>query len=66
MIPKDFTQDEIDYLLERCNFVNKELAMFKMRAGGMTLEEIAFKLDIPISSVKYISQKVNKKIIKVL
>lgn len=62
----DFTQPEIDYLKENCNFVNFEIPLFDMRSKGMTLETIADKLNISIDYARKISQKVNRKIIKVL
>ena len=62
----DFTQPEIDYLKENCNFVNFEIPLFDMRSKGMTLEVIADKLNISIDYARKISQKVNRKIIKVL
>ena len=63
---KDFTQLEIDYLLNVCNFVGLEKKLFKYRAKGYTLEEIAEILDISYDYARKVSRKVNKKIIKVL
>lgn len=63
---KDFTQDEIDYLLDRCNFVNYERDLFILRAKGTPIEEIAELLDISYDYARKVSQKVNKKIIRVL
>ncbi len=63
---KDFTQDEIDYLLARCNFVNYEKDLFVLRAKGETIETIAEILDISYDYARKISQKVNKKIIRTL
>lgn len=66
MIISDFTKPEIDYLKENCNFVNLEIPLFDMRSQGITLEVIAEQLNISIDTARKISQKVNKKIIKVL
>lgn len=66
MIISDFTKPEIDYLKENCNFVNLEIPLFDMRSQGITLEVIAEQLNISIETARKISQKVNKKIIKVL
>ena len=66
MIISDFTKPEIDYLKENCNFVNLEIPLFDMRSQGITLEVIAEELNISIDTARKISQKVNKKIIKVL
>lgn len=66
MIIADFTQPEIDFLLEKCNFANLEKPLFEMRANGMTLTEIAEELNISQDYAKKLSQKVNRKIIKIL
>lgn len=66
MIISDFTAPELDYLRQNCNFVNLERDLFEMRSSGETLEIIADKLCISIDYARRISQKVNKKIIKVL
>lgn len=66
MIISDFTKPEIDYLLSNCNFVNYENDLFLMRADGMTLEQIAEELNISVDYARKISQRVNKKIIKIL
>ena len=63
---KDFTQDEIDYLLKRCNFVGYEKDLFVLRAQGTTIEEIAEILEISYDYARKVSQKVNRKIIRVL
>lgn len=66
MIISDFTAPELEYLRQNCNFVNLERDLFEMRSSGETLETIADKLCISIDYARRISQKVNKKIIKVL
>ena len=66
MIISDFTKPEIDYFKENCNFVNLEIPLFEMRSKGIPLEIIADELHISIDYARKISQKVNKKIIKVL
>lgn len=66
MVIADFTKPEIEYLKENCNFVNLELPVFEMRSSGKTLDCIAEELNISIDYARKISQKVNKKIIKVL
>lgn len=66
MVIADFTKPEIDYLKENCNFVNLELLVFEMRSSGKTLDCIAEELNISIDYARKISQKVNKKIIRVL
>lgn len=66
MIISDFTAPELEYLRQNCNFVNLELPLFEMRSSGKTLDYIADELNISIDYARKISQKVNKKIIKVL
>lgn len=66
MIISDFTAPELDYLRQNCNFVNMERELFERRSSGETLETIADELCISIDCARRISQKVNKKIIKVL
>ena len=66
MIISDFTVPELDYLRCNCNFINLEIDVFEMRASGYTLEYIAEQLHISVDYVRKLSQRVNKKIIKVL
>ena len=66
MVISDFTRDEIEYLLEKCNFVNNEKVIFIERAKGRQLDEIAEDLNLSYDHVRAISRKVNRKIIKVL
>lgn len=62
----DFTQREIDYLLEKCNFTKDEKALFLMRNNEHSLEECAELMDYSISTVKRINKKMKNKIIKVI
>lgn len=66
MTISNFTKPELDYFRYNCNFVNLESDVFEMRASGYTLEYIAEKLNISVDYVRKLSQKVNRKIIKVL
>lgn len=66
MTISNFTKPELDYFRDNCNFVNLEAKVFELRAGGYTLEYIAEQLDISSDYARKLSQKVNKKIIKVL
>lgn len=66
MTISDFTQIELDYFRDKCNFVNLEKDVFELSASGYTLEYIAEKLNISVDYVRKLSQKVNRKIIKVL
>lgn len=66
MTISDFTVPELNYLRENCNFVNLEIEVFEQRSKGITLEQIADNLHISIDYVRKLSQRVNKKIIKVI
>lgn len=62
----DFTLPEIEYFRQNCNFVGLEKDLFEMRVKGITLDEIAESLSISRDWAGKLSQKVNRKIIKVL
>lgn len=66
MIIQDFTEPELDIFREKCNFSELESIVFEYRARGHTLQEIADTFSISIDYTRKLSQKVNKKIIKVL
>lgn len=66
MTISNFTKPELDYFRTNCNFVNLELDVFELRSKGYTLEYIAEKLNISSDYARKISQRVNKKIIKVV
>ena len=61
-----FTKPELDFLRENCNFVNLEIDVFEMRAKGIPLEAIAEALNISADTARKYSQRINKKIGKVL
>lgn len=62
----DFTQKEIDYLLEKCNFTSQERQLFLLRNNENTLEYCAELMNISVSTVKRINKKMKNKIIKVI
>ena len=66
MIIKDFSEFELNYFRKYCHFVGDERTLFELRADGVSIEEIAEILNRSVDGAKKISQKVNKKIIKVL
>ena len=61
-----YTKPQLDYFRENCNFVNDEVAVFEMRSQGITLEEIAERLEFTYDGIKRISREVNRKITTVL
>jgi len=66
MILYDFTTPELKYFEEHCNFVGMEKIVFDLRSQGKSLEQIAYLLDLSIDKTKKLSQKINRKILKVL
>ncbi len=66
MIISDFTKPELDLFRSNCNFVGCEKDIFDLRSQGVPLETIAESLNLSVDGAKRISQKVNKKIVRVL
>ena len=66
MIISDFTNIELEYLRFACNFVREEKDIFELRGQGLSIEEVAEVLELPIDTIKKISGKVNKKIRRVM
>lgn len=66
MIISDFTTPELDFFRDKCNFVNLEVELFERRAKGIPLEQIADELGISSDYARKLSQRVNRKIIKVI
>ena len=66
MVVSDFTNIELNFFRDNCNFVGNENQVFEMRSQGITLEEIAERLDMSVEGIKRISRKVNRKITVVL
>jgi hypothetical protein len=66
MMISDFTMPELEYLRQQCNFVNLEKDVFELRAQGIPLERIAEQLNISPDYARKLSQRVNKKIIKII
>jgi len=65
MIVSNYTVPELNFLRENCNFVGNEIRVFDLRSQGVPLEEIAELLDMSVTHIGRISQRVNKKIKKV-
>ena len=57
MIISDFTQNEIDWLLKKCNFKETEKELFLKRAKGDTLDMISADLNISRDWAGKLSQK---------
>lgn len=66
MVVCDFTQKEIDFFIEKCNFTKEEENLFLMRSKNIPLLQCSEKMNMSIDGIKKLSRKVNKKIIKSL
>ena len=55
MIISDFTEPELQYLREKCNFVNLEITVFEKRARGIPLEQIAEEIHISYDYARKLS-----------
>lgn len=61
----DFTQPELDYFREYCNFTPDQRKLFDYRAQNIPLEQCAELMNVSLPTIKRLSRKVNNKIIKV-
>ena len=66
MIISDFTQFELDYFRQACNFVGNEIEVFELRSKGIPLEQVAEHVNMSVDGVKKTSRKENKKIVTAL
>lgn len=60
----DFTKPELAYYEEFANFSPQEKALFDLRKKQVPLEQCADILHCEMTSIKNLSRKVNKKIIR--
>lgn len=65
MIVHDFTEPELAFYREFCNFTTTERELYELRAAGHTLDECCELLNMDLSSIKRLSCRVNSKIIRV-
>ena len=65
MIVSDFTVPELNVFREQCNFIGNEREVFEYRSQGISLEEIAEAMNMSVTHIGRISQRVNRKIKKV-
>ena len=66
MIVSRFTNLELDFFRQQCNFVNHEIDVFEMRSKDIPLEQIAETLNMSIDGINKISRRVNRKISRAL
>jgi len=62
----NFVKKELEFFIENCNFTDEELQFFNLRAKNKSMIEICDIMHIKESKATTLSNKVNKKIIKVL
>lgn len=60
----DFIEPELEFYREFCNFTEDERMLYDLRAMEVPLEQCAEKMCCDISTIKKLSVRVNKKIIK--
>lgn len=61
----DFTQPELRFFRDNCNFTEDEIILFEHRSKGVPLEECAELMNVSLATVKRLSKRVNNKIIRV-
>lgn len=66
MIIADFTEFELEFFRQNCNFVGNEKLVFELRGKGVPLELIAEQVNLSVDGAKRISKKVNNKIKRTL
>lgn len=64
MVICDFTQTEINYFIEKCNFTDSETSLFLLRSKNIPLVQCSIRMNMSLDGVKKLSRKVNRKIIK--
>ncbi len=62
----DFTNPELAYFREQCNFTQDELEYFNLRSSGMSNVQISLTMNVSESKVSKLAKKVKSKILRVL
>lgn len=62
----DFVEWELQMFRDKCNFTERELEFFNLRAKGKSNIEISFEMHISESMVNKLARKVKTKMLKVL
>lgn len=57
----DLIQEEVEYLIEHCNFSKREKELFLLR-NDTTLEECAEIMEYSVATINRINKKINIKI----
>lgn len=66
VVCKDFTQPEIDFLINMCNFSEQEEEIFTKRCKNISIEEISNEMCMSIATVNRSIRRIKNKIYKVL
>lgn len=61
----DFTNQELRFLVNECNFTQDELALFNLRARNTPLEECADIMNVSVSTIKRINKRLKTKVDKI-
>ena len=62
----DFVEWELQKFRDECNFTERELAYFELRAKDKSNTQIAMELNVSEATVSVIAKKVKRKMIRVL
>lgn len=62
----DFTKIEIDFIKANANFTAQESELFDLRNAEHSLEECAELMNVGVATVYRISNRMKKKILKVI
>jgi hypothetical protein len=62
----NFVQAELQVFRDKCNFTEEELQFFEYRAKDKSIVQIAQRMHISESKASVLSNKVKKKIMKVV
>lgn len=62
----NFIQEEIDRIIEKANFTDREKELFYLRNKEKTLEDCAEMLGYSLSTINRLNKEVKKKIMKVI
>ena len=62
----DFTEPELQYFRDMCNFSDEELICFNLRAKNKTIVEIAITMNCSEPKVSKLIKRVKTKIKKIL
>lgn len=62
----DFTVPELNHIKELANFTDEELAVFELKSRNKTIIEISIKLSMSERKICTLTNKIIKKIIRII